>query len=305
MHMVGGMVQRRQPAHGNVCLVHQFVRQPEYRLDGLRIQKKPEQAEREHGNDPRELPFFEVEQQHYEYHQQRVQEHQQEYRFHADVGCAHFQRFYQGWQSNGLPRAGIAQNGCGLRPHVADKALPHADEGGGNEDKRKVDKSGQDDIHRLSHEPCFAVNAHQVKWRAAGDERHISKEQQQKERGKQNGIAVSKGPHKGFHELHGGIVFLGELHRLIRKQKAQHEGQAEGDNDAGVFVPLAEVVFRYGKDPFQLHMRSSLLFAAYAKARAMSTLNSISSTATPTLPNIQREEGLSHSRGYSTNSLLK
>lgn len=305
VHVVRRLIERRKPADSHVRLVHQLIRQLEYGLYGLRVEKKAEQAERKHGYYPRKLPFFQVEQQHDKYHQQRVKEHEQENRRHALIRAAHFKRFDKRRQRNLLPRAGIAEDCGGFRPHIADKALPHTDEGGGDEYERKVDKRGQGYIYRLPHEPCFAVYPHEVKGRAAGYKGHIRKQQQQEQRGKQDGVAVPEGPDEGFHKLHGGIVFLCELDRLVREQKAQHEGKAEGDDDAGVFVPLAEVVFSHGKNLFQLHMRSSLLFAANAKPSPMSTLNSMSSTATPILPNIHFDEGLSHSRGYSTNSLSK
>ena len=71
------------------------------------------------------------------------------------------------------------------------------------------------------------------------------------------------------------------------------------------FLCQRRKLYGHGEDLLRLHILSSLLFAAYAKARAISRLNSMSSTATPILPNTHLEDGLSHSRGYSTKSLSK
>ena len=184
VHVVGGMVERRQPAHRHVCFVHKIVGKLEYCLYGLRVEKKAEQAEREHGHNSRKLAFFKVKQQHGKHHQQRVEQHQQEYRAHTFIRAAHLQRFHKRGQRDFFPRAGVAQNGCGFRPHVADKALPHADEGCGHKDKRQIEECCEDDIQRLSHEPGFAVDAHQVKRCSRTDERHIRKQQQKQQGGK-------------------------------------------------------------------------------------------------------------------------
>ena len=305
VHVVRRLIEWRKPAYCHVCPVHQFIGQFEYSLDGLGVEQKPEQAEGEHGNDSRKLPFFKVKKQHDERHEQRVEQHKQGNGYHAGVWRAHFQRLHQRGKGYGLTRAGIAQNGRCFAPHVSDKGLGHAHKRGGNQNKGQIGGGGGHDVYCLSGDPCPAVNAHEVKGRPAGDEGHIREQQQKQQRGEQYGIGIPEGPDKRFHDLHRRFIFPRKLHCLVGQQKAQNKGEAKSDNDAGVFVPLTEVVFRYGKNLFQLHMRSSLLFAAYANARAMRTLNSISSTATPTLPNIQREEGLSHSRGYSTNSLSK
>lgn len=77
VHVVRRLIEWRKPAYCHVCLVHQFIGKFEYSLDGLRIEKKAEQAESKHADHPRKLPFFEVKKQHDERHEQRVKEHEQ------------------------------------------------------------------------------------------------------------------------------------------------------------------------------------------------------------------------------------
>ena len=62
-------------------------------------------------------------------------------------------------QGYGLTCAEIAQNGCCFRPHVADKALPHADEGGGHKDKRQIEECCEDDIQRRAYSACKKATA--------------------------------------------------------------------------------------------------------------------------------------------------
>ena len=59
--------------------------------------------------------------------------------------------------------SGVAEDCGGLAPHIPHKALPHTDQGGGDQYKRKVDKRCQGDIRRLPHEPGLAVYPHEVK----------------------------------------------------------------------------------------------------------------------------------------------
>lgn len=150
---------------------------------GLRIQQKSVQTERKHADHAAELPFFQIEQQHDEHHEQGVEQHEQKDGEHTGVWRTHFKRLYKGGKCNCLSCARVAKNRRRLAPHIAHKALRHADEGGGDEDKDKVDGSRHDDIYCLSCDPSLAVYAHKVKGSAAGYERHIRKEQEQQQGG--------------------------------------------------------------------------------------------------------------------------
>ena len=75
--------------------------------------------------------------------------------------------------------SGVAEDCGGLAPHIPHKALPHTDQGGGDQYERKVYKRGQGDIRRLPHEPGLSVYPHEVKGRGGADKGHIRKEQKQ------------------------------------------------------------------------------------------------------------------------------
>ena len=75
--------------------------------------------------------------------------------------------------------SGVAEDCGGLRPHIPYEALPHTDQGGGDQYEREVDKRCQGDIRRLPHEPGLAVYPHKVKGRGGADKGHIRKEQKQ------------------------------------------------------------------------------------------------------------------------------
>ena len=296
--MVGGVVQWGQPAHGHIGLIHQLVRQLENGLDGLGVEQEPIQGKPHCPGHAAQLALMEVAGQHDEGEQQGVQEHEQEDGGHALIGPAHLQGFDQGGQGHGLTCPGIAQDGRGLRPHVPHEGLAHTHKGGGNQHEQQVKEGGQGHIDGLAQEPGSPVHAAQEEGGTGGETGHVREEQQEQEAGQQDGIAVPKGPDKGLHDLHGGFVFLGELHGLIRKEEAQHKGQGKGEIDAGVAAPAPKMALGHDAGLTEsFHIWRSLLFAAQAKSRAMRALNSSSSTATPTRPNTHLLEGFSHSRG--------
>lgn len=240
--MVGGVVQWGQPAHGHIGLIHQLVRQLENGLDGLGVEQEPIQGKPHCPGHAAQLALMEVAGQHDEGEQQGVQEHEQEDGGHALIGPAHLQGFDQGGQGHGLTCPGIAQDGRGLRPHVPHEGLAHTHKGGGNQHEQQVKEGGQGHIDGLAQEPGSPVHAAQEEGGTGGETGHVREEQQEQEAGQQDGIAVPKGPDKGLHDLHGGFVFLGELHGLIRKEEAQHKGQGKGEIDAGVSAPAAKMV---------------------------------------------------------------
>lgn len=248
MHVVSGMVQRREPPDGYVRLVRQLIRELEERLERLRVQEEPEQAQGKRAHHARALPLPEVAKEHDEREQERIEQHEQEDRAHALIWAAHLERFDERREGDALARAGIAQDGGSLRPHVADEALPHADEARRREDEEQVKERGHGDVERLPGDPGPAVDAHQIKRRAGGDERHVRKEQQQQERGKEDGVAVPERPDESLHQLHGRPIFHGEADSLVRKQEAEHEREGKREEDARVLMPAAEIVLRDGAD---------------------------------------------------------
>ena len=183
VHMVGGVVQGREPAHRHIGLIHQLIRQLEDGLDGLGVEQEPIQGKSHRPGHAAQLPLMEVAGQHDEGEQQGVQEHEQEDGGHALVGTAHFQGFHQGGQSNGLSCPGIAQDGRGLRPHVPRKGLAHTHEGRGRQHKQQIEEGGQGHVDGLAQEPGSPVHAAQKEGGARGEAGHIRKEQQKKQAG--------------------------------------------------------------------------------------------------------------------------
>ena len=99
------------------------------------------------------------------------------------VGPAHLQGFDQGGQGHGLACPGIAQDGCGLRPHVSYKGLAHTHKGGGNQHEQQVKEGGQGHIDGLAQEPGSPVHAAQEERGAGGEAWHVGEEQQEKQGG--------------------------------------------------------------------------------------------------------------------------
>ena len=259
VHVQRCLIQRREPTYGNVSFIHQLIRQLEYGFNRLRIQQKPEQAEHEYADDARKLSFGQIEHQHDECHEHGVQQHEREDNQHAFIWRGHFQRFDQRRQRDGFARTGVTENRRRFAPHVPHKTLPHADNGGCSQHEQHIQERCSRDVERLPGHPRPAIDSHEIERRTAGDKGHIGKLQYQQQRGQQDGLAVAKRPHKRFNNLHGSIVFLCKLDRLIREQKAQDEREAKRNDNPRVLVPLSEIIGHHSRNLPRFHMDSSLL----------------------------------------------
>ena len=248
MHVVGGLVEGRGPAHDHVGLVDEVVRQMHYVLEEAGVQEEPEEAEPEGPHDPRAPPLEELAEEHDERQDQGVEEHEQEDGRRALVGPGHLQRLHQRRQGHGLPRPGVAQYGGGLGPHVADKAVLGADQGRGSEDEQHVEEGGEGQVNELPPGPGPPPHAHQVVGHARPQKGHVHEQQHQQERDEQNGVGVPEGPHEGLEGLHGRAHVVGEGGRLVGQQEAEDEGQGKREIDAHVPPPHAEVVPDHGPD---------------------------------------------------------
>ena len=181
VHVIGRLIEGTEPAHGDVCLIHQLIREVEHLLDQLRVEEQPVEREAERRNHARALAAQQFEQEHHQRKHERVQQHQEEDRFGALVRARHLERFDEGGECHRLARAGIAENRSRLRPHIADKAVLHADQRRCDQNENHIDERGEDQIDQLSPRPCRPLHANQIIRHARAEKRNIRKQQNQQQ----------------------------------------------------------------------------------------------------------------------------
>jgi hypothetical protein len=81
--------------------------------------------------------------------------------------------------------------------------------------------------------------------RPRANKRHIRKQQYQQQRGQQYRVAVTECPNKCLRDLHGSTIFMRELNRFIREQKAKDKSERKRDYNSRIFTPLSEVIVGY------------------------------------------------------------
>ena len=248
MHVVGGLVERRGPAHDHIGLVDELVGEVHHVLEEGGIEEEPKEGEAEGPHDPGAAALLELAEEHDEAEDQGVEEHEEEDGPGALIGPGHLQGLHEGRQGHRLPRPGVAQNGRGLGPHVAQEAVLRADQGRGRKDEQHIEEGGQRQVDQLPPGPGPPPHAHQVVGHPRAQKGHVHEQQHQQERDEQNGVGVPEGPHEGLEGLHGRAHVVGEGRRLVGQQEAEDEGQGEGEIDAHVPPPHAKVIPDHCKD---------------------------------------------------------
>lgn len=162
MHVIRRLIQGAEPAHRDVCLIHQLVRQIEHLFDELGIQQQSIQREAERRDHARALAAQQLHEQHEQREHKRVQQHQEENRFCTLVGARHLECFDKRGQRHCLARAGIPEDRRRLRPHIADEAVLHTDQRRRDQDENHIDKRRKDQIHKLSPRPRRTLHADEI-----------------------------------------------------------------------------------------------------------------------------------------------
>ena len=186
MHVIGRLIQRREPPNRHVRFVKQLVRQFKDLLEQLWIEQKPKQAERKRRRDARGLAALDIDIQHEKYHHERVEQHEQQNRRGAFIRTAQLECLDQCRQRDRLSSAGVAKNRRRLRPHVADEAIPHADDRRRSEDEDDIQHRCERDIERLPGEPRAPLHANEIIRHAHAEKRHIDEQKHQQKRNQQH-----------------------------------------------------------------------------------------------------------------------
>lgn len=242
MHVIRRLIERREPAHRDVCLVHQLIREVEHLLDELRIQQQPVEREAERRNHARALAAQQLHKQHEQRKHERVQQHQEENRCGALIRARHFKRLDKRRQRNRFACAGVAEDRRRFRPHIADKTVLHADQRRRDQDEHHIKKRRKNEVHKLSPRPCRPLHADEVVRHARAEKRDVRKQQNEQQRDQKHGVRVAEGPDERLERLHRRVHVVGEACRLVGKQEAQDERERERQHDADVLAPHAEVI---------------------------------------------------------------
>ena len=177
--MVGGLIERGQPPHRHIRLVKQLVGQLKHSLYSIGLEQQAEHAEGKAADDARRAATGQIEHQHDKHHHHGVAQHEAEDGAHAPVRKAHLQGLDEGRQGDLLSRAGVAQDGRRLAPHIADVGLADADGHGGGQYEQQKQHRRQHGIDELAGNPFCPVDPHEEKGYPGGQKRHIRKQQDQ------------------------------------------------------------------------------------------------------------------------------
>ena len=103
-------------------------------------------------------------------------------------------------------------------------------------------------VTRTTYRSCALTHTARLirsRRRRVVDERHIYEEEDQKQRCKQDGPAISKSPDKRLEYLHRGIITIGKHDRPSGQHDAEHECQDKRGNNLRILLPFQEIQLRY------------------------------------------------------------
>lgn len=219
-------------------------------MDGIWLHEDSIKAKCKHTNHTCSLTKSKIAYQHNHNHYPGISQHKRKDTNHTLVGPTHFQGLDQSRDCYALTGAGIAKDRRRGAPHIGRERILHRKQDRGQQHEQHINRGCGDDVNDLSGDPGSSIRMNKIERCAGGQEGHIRKEHHQQHRGQQNGIAVTKAPNEGLHELQGGVMIHRKADCLIGQQKAEDEGQGEGHNDSGIAPPEPEVVPGDGKGLF-------------------------------------------------------